>query len=278
MKISFLNFKFKTLKRRSQNLSVLISKNLLIIFLFTTLYFIPSIHAAIDTQIKERKQFGKSIRTRMPPQIIIDTVQKAFHARSPEWKTFWQTFVVEDDENKNEYVIVARSVEKPWAFSLNKGNCDKPENYEELMNQINSGGTPLRIDALIGVKKDRSWFRYTINIYEPMYSNWKNPCYLWNLPPGKGSDPFYNKNYNMQVYSQNLKKDIVELVKSFENWKPPKKPKKIPAIKGSGQEIIGGEADLLTDEERKLSIEEQEKILKNRVKEQKKKHWWFSKD
>lgn len=242
--------------------------------LFSTIFLTgltaPFLHADTDVLIKDRKQFSKSIRTRMPPQIIIDAIQKDFQSHSPVWKTFWQTFVVEDDELKDEFVIIARSMEKPWAFGMLKEDCPKPVNYEDLKNQVETGGTPVRIDVLIGVKRKRSWFRYIINVYEPMYIYWKNPCYTWNLPPGKAKDDFYSKNYTMQVYAENLREKVYDLVKEYNNWKPSKQVKKIPAMKGSGKELIGGEAEELTDDEKKLSISEQEKIIEKRKKEKKK--------
>ena len=225
--------------------------------------------AATDLLIKERKQFGKTIRTKMPPQLMIDTLQKEFQAASPKWQTFWQTFVVEDDPSKDEFVIIARSVEKKWAFSLEKKDCPKPENYDQLIQEINTGGTPVRMDVLVGIKRQKSWFRYNVNVYEPMYEQWKNPCVLWSLPPGGlAKDKFYKDNYTTKVYAENLKNNVYDLVKVFADWKPPRNLKKIPAIRGSGQELIGGGSeDLLTDEEKKLPIKKQEKLLKKRIKE-----------
>lgn len=239
--------------------------------LFTLLSFLtisfPSIgKSATDVLIKERIQYGKSIRTRMPPQIMIDTIQQEFKAMSVLWGTSWQTFVVEDDESKDEFVIIARSTEKRWAFNLLKEDCPKPDNYEDLKNEINAGGTPVRMDMLIGVKKKRSFFRYVVNVYQPMYEHWKNPCYEWDFPPGKAKDKFYKDNYTMRVYSKNLSAQVYDILKNFSAWKPPKTLKTIPAIKGKGQELIGGDADELTDQEKALPISVQKKILEQRRK------------
>lgn len=225
-------------------------------------------YSATDVNIKDRKPFSKTIRTRMPPQIVIEQIQAQFNAMSTGWGTSWQNFVIEDDPASDEFVIIARSVEKPWAFSLSKKDCPQPENYNQITQQITSGGTPVQINIPIGVKKNRSWFRYTVTVYDPMYLYWKNPCYIWNLPPGKAGDKFYNKNYNMEVYAKNLREQVYDVVKNFSEWKPPKKITKIAAMKGAGQELIGGNSDeLLTEEEKKLPIAEQEKILERKQKE-----------
>lgn len=225
--------------------------------------------AATDVLIKERKPYGKTVRTRMPPQIMIDYVQSEFRASGKKWQTDWQTFVVEDDPSKDEYLIIARSVPKLWAFGLVEKDCPKPENYEQLSNDTHSGGTPVRLDVLIGVKRQKSWFRHTVTVYEPMYLYWKNPCYQWTLPPGKRADSFYKDNYTMSVYADNMKEKVFPIIKDLENWSPPKKEKKIPAIKGPGQETIGGATEQLTSDELKLPLEEQDKILRQR-KENKK--------
>ena len=237
------------------------------------LIFAAGLNASEDIMIKERKTYGKSIRTRMPPQILIDAVQNDLNKMSPEWSTFWQNFVVEDDQDRDEFVIIARSVEKPWAFGVLKVGmeCVKPDNFDDLKSAVEKGGTPVRMDMLVGIKKRRFFFRYTINVYDPMYPFWKNPCYTWNLAPGKAKDKFYSENYTMEVYAKNLKQKVYDLVSSYSSWKPPKKVKKIPAIKGPGVELIGGEAEGLTDEEKKLSIKEQEKILEQKKNEKKKK-------
>jgi hypothetical protein len=152
---------------------------------------------------------------------------------------------------------------------LSNTDCPQPENYNQLIQQITSGqGTPVQINVPIGIKKSRSWFRYVVTVYDPMYLYWKNPCYVWNLPPGKAKDKFYNKNYNMEAYAKNLKEQVYDLVKDFSHWSPPKKVKKIATMRGPGQELIGGGADdLLTDEEKKLPLAEQEKILQRKQKE-----------
>src|SRR5262245_20740410 len=75
-----------------------------------------------DILVKERIPYGTPIRTRMLPQQVIDAVQMEFNAQSPKWKTFWQNFVAEDlesaEESRNEYMIIARSVERNCAFAL----------------------------------------------------------------------------------------------------------------------------------------------------------------
>lgn len=219
-----------------------------------------------DSLIKERKVYGKVLRTRMPPQVMIETIQKEFTAQSPKWRTFWQNFVIEDDEDKDEFVIIARSMERKWAFGLSNTGCTPPDNYEQLKNDISNGGTPVRMDAIIGVKRKRSFFRYTVTVYQPMYEHWKNPCFVWNLAPGTSKDAFYKENYNMQVYAENLVKDIYEVAKRYDGWKSPKNLQKIPAIRGAGYEYIGGEADTLTDEEKQLPMDQQEKLLEKRRK------------
>ena len=99
-----------------------------------------------------------------------------------------------------------------------------------------------------------------------MYPFWNNPCYVWNLPPGKSGDKFYKENYTMEVYSKDLGKKVYDVAENYADWKPPKKMKKIPAMKGSSEELLGGDSDVLTDDERKLPIKQQEKILKERSK------------
>ena len=247
-----------------------IQTRLLLVFL--TLGFLvsssPAAYSFDEMLIKNRKPYGKSIRTRMPPQVLIEAIQKDLDNRSLEWFTFWKIFVVEDDRDKDEFVIIARSSEKQWALGVLKDDCPKPENFEDLKKQVNEGGTPVRIDLLVGVKKNRSFFRYVINFYEPMYQFWTNPCYVWNLPPGTAKDKFYNENYTMGVYANNLRKMAYDLLSHYSEWKPPKYVKRIPVIKGPGQELIGGEAEeFLTDEERKLPLWEQERILEKRKAE-----------
>ncbi len=239
-----------------------------IIFSLSLLFTFQTIawSASTDMLIKERRQHGKPIRTRMPPQIFIETIQKQFNANSPEWKTFWQNFTVEDDDVKDEFVIVARSYPKKWAFSLLNPNCPKPEDYDQFVNDIARGGTQVRMDALVGIRRSRSFFRYTVTVYEPLFDLWKNPCYEWSLAPGTANDAFYKDNNTTKVYADNLSKQTYEAVSAFDGWKSPKKLMKIPAIRGAGQELIGAEADSLTDDEKKLSIEEQEKLLKKRKK------------
>jgi hypothetical protein len=232
----------------------------------TAIILSQTARASDETLIKDRRPFGKTIRTRMPPQILIDVLQNDFNNMSIEWSTFWQNFVIEDDENKDEFVIIARSVPKLWAFGVLKEDCAKPENFEDLKKSVEKGGTPVRMDVLVGIRKKRSFFRYVITVYEPMHLFGRNPCYVWNLPPGKSGDKFYRENYTMEAYSKNLKKQVYDLVSRYSDWRPPKKVKKIPAIKGPGQELIGGEAEELTDEEKKLPLKEQEKILKERRK------------
>ena len=228
-------------------------------------------YAFHDVQTKARRPYQKAIRTRMPPSVFHEWVQKEFNAVGPEWQTAWQTFVVEDEPDADEYLVIIRSQDKKWAFGVEKEDCEKPENFEDLKAQVKEGGTPIHVDCIVGIKKRRSFFRYQINVFEPMYPFWKSPCYVWSLPPGSREDPFYSKNYNMAVYAGHLKEKIYELVSTdASQWRPPKKVKKIPAIKGPGQELIGGDSEILTDEEKKLSITEQEKILKQRKKEQEK--------
>lgn len=224
-----------------------------------------------DVLIKERKAYGKVIRTRMPPQIMIETIQKEFNIMSVDWKTTWQTFVIEDDEDKDEYVIIARSYPKKWAFGLTNKDCPKPENYDQLISDIGQGGTPVRMDMMVGVRKTRSFFRYVVTVYEPLYDHWKNPCYEWNLAPGKSSDPFYKENFNTREYAKNLQKLVYETVSKYDGWKSPAKLMKIPAMKGAGQELMGVEAETLTDDEKKLPIDEQEKLLEKRRKQTEKK-------
>ncbi|OGR96914.1 MAG: hypothetical protein A2902_00770 [Elusimicrobia bacterium RIFCSPLOWO2_01_FULL_64_13] len=229
----------------------------------------PAGPAAASDQafLKDRVKYGRTIRTRMPPQIILETLQKELGSMSPAWRTFWQNFIIEDDEGKDEFVLIARSVEKNWALATLSGDCPKPENYDQLQKDVAAGGTPVRLDVLVGVKKKRSWFRYVIQVYEPMYPFWKNPCYGWNLPPGTSADPFYKDNYAMAVYSKNMSEEISKLADSLKKWKPPKKVRKIPVMKGPGQVLIGGETnELLTDDELNLPVSEQEKILEKKVR------------
>ncbi len=220
-----------------------------------------------DTLIKERKPYGKVIRTRMPPQVMIDAIQKEFNVNSTRWKTTWQTFVVEDDEDKDEFVIIARSHPRQWAFGLTNKDCPKPENYDQLINDIKQGGTPVRMDMIVGVKRTRSFFRYIVTVYEPMFDYWKNPCFEWNLSPGKSKDPFYKENFSAKEYARNLEKLVYETVDDYGGWKSPAKLMKIPAMRGAGQELMGAEAETLSDDERKLPIEQQEKILEKRRKQ-----------
>lgn len=222
-----------------------------------------------DVDVKQRKPVKKVIRTRMPPSMFQEWVQNEFKAWSGPWQTSWQTFVV-DDQDPDEYLVIARSQNRPWAFGEERKDCEKPENYEQLKSEVQAGGSPLHVDVVLGIKKKRSFFRYPVTVYEPMYPFWKSPCYVWNLPPGSLKDPFYSKNYNLAVYSDNLQENVYELVSDLSNWRPPKKVKRIFEMKGRGQELVGGEAELLTDEEKKLPVEEQEKILKKRQKEQEK--------
>lgn len=239
----------------------------------TALFVTDSADADNKLFVKDRKKYKKSVRTRMPPQFIIENLQKSLNAKSSEWDTFWQSFVIEDEDGAKEFLFIARSVEKPWAFGLLSDDCIKPQNFAELDKQVFTGGTPVRMDIMIGIRKKRSFFRYVVKVYEPMYSYWDNPCYVWNLPPGKADDEFYNKNYNMKIYSENIKKEIYKLARKFRKWKPPKKVRRIPKMKGAGVELVGGEASGLTDEERNLPIEDQEKILKKRSKSKKWKFW-----
>ncbi len=229
--------------------------------------FTTSAFAYQDVSLKERKAYKKVIRTRMPPSMFQDWVQNEFKTASKRWETNWQTFVVDDqnDRNSDEYFLIARSQDKPWAFGVEKQDCEKPENFETLKSQVMEGGSPVHLDCVVGIKKNKSFFRYQVTVYEPMYPFWKSPCYIWNLPAGSLKDPFYAKNYNMSKYSKNMADNIYALLsESLSEWKPPKQTKKIPQMKGPGQELIGGESDTLTDEERKLPIQEQEKILKKR--------------
>lgn len=237
-------------------------------------------YAYRDVSVKERVPYKKVIRTRMPPSMFQDWVQKEFNASEDRWQTGWQTFVV-DDENQDEYLVIARSKDRPWAFGVERNDCEKPDNIETLVSQVKEGGTPVHLDCILSIKKNRSFFRYQVTVYEPMYPYWKNPCYVWNLPPGTAKDEFYNKNYNTAAYSKNLREQIYELAQNLSEWRPPRKAKKIAAMKGPGQELIGGGDEILTDEEKKLPIAEQQKILESRRKEQgkeqkksKKKGFW----
>ena len=228
--------------------------------------FLPSkAHAFRDVQIKERRPFKKVIRTRMPPALFQEWIQKEFKNWESKWQTSWQTFVV-DDQADDQYFVIARTADRPWAFGVERQDCEKPDNFEDLIAQVQRGGTPVHLDCIVSIKKERSFFRYQVTVYEPMYPFWKNPCYAWSLPPGTSRDPFYSVNYNMSAYAQNLRERVYTLVGRASGWRPPKKAKKIAAMKGPGQELIGGEAELLTDEEKKLSIEEQEKEEKQKKK------------
>lgn len=238
----------------------------LLLLLSIQIIYIPSTFAYVDISIKERVRYKKPIRTKMPPQIIIETVQKQFEALSPEWMTFWTNFVVEDDVENDEYIISARAVEKKWAFSLLKQDCPKPENYDQYIKDILTDGTPVRIDVILGIKKQKSWFRYQIQIYEPMYLFWTNPCYEWNLAPGTANDPFYSKNYTMKIYAENLRNKVFRQLSDFKDWKAPKKPKQIPIMKGQGKEIIGEGIEFLTEQEKQLPLSEQEKLLEKNAK------------
>ncbi|OGR85320.1 MAG: hypothetical protein A2901_04570 [Elusimicrobia bacterium RIFCSPLOWO2_01_FULL_54_10] len=239
-------------------------------------------YAFQDVNIKQKVAYKKSIRTRMPPSIFQDWVQKEFQASSSRWQTSWQTFVV-DDQDEDEYFVIARSQDRPWALGVERADCEKPQGFDTLLKQVKEGGTPLHMDCIVGIKKERSFFRYQVTVYEPMYPFWKSPCYVWNLPPGSSKDEFYEKNYTLSAYSDNLRDQVYNLVQNLSEWRPPKTARKISAMKGSGQELIGGESDLLTDEERKLPIKQQEKILENRRKdkekeEKKKKKSFWSKE
>lgn len=238
--------------------------------LFSIIFLTTSAEAS-DTMIKERIPYQKPIRVRIPPQLLIDALREEFQAKSPLWRTFWQNFVVEDDEVKDEFVIIARSVERNWAFGILREDCPKPYHYEQLRQQIEAGGTPVRLDVLVGIKRKRSFFRYVVQVYQPMYEYWKNPCYVWNLPPGMSQDSFYKENYTMKTYSDNLVKKVYDLVERYSKWRPPEQVTKIPAIRGRGEELIGGEAEDLTDEEKQLPLFEQEKILEKRRREREKK-------
>ncbi len=233
--------------------------------------FMPGSAGALqDVRTKDRRPFKRVIRTRMPPSVFHNWIQDELKGAAPELLTGWQTFVVEDEPDADEYLVIARSQDKKWAFGIEKTDCEKPENYETLIAQVKDGGSPVHVDMIIGIKKNRSFFRYQVNVYEPMYPFWKNPCYVWNLPPGSSKDLFYGKNFNMAVYSARLRDQVYDMVSSdATSWRPPKKMKKIPAIKGPGQELIGGDAELLTDEEKKLSVKEQERILKQKKKDKK---------
>lgn len=240
-------------------------KIILSAFIFGT--FACSAFAAVDVAVKERKPYGKSIRTRMPPQIVIETLQQQFKRIGPEIKTEWNNFVVEDEAIGDEFLIIARTRERKWAFAMLLENCPKPQDYEILNAQVSQGGTPVRLDVLIGVKRKRSWFRYVVNFYEPMFQYWTNPCYVWNLPPGSAADPFYGKNYRADIYSKNLIRQVYDHMQDYlSNWKPPKKTKRIAQMKGPGQELVGEAAESLTEEERALPIDQQEKILNARRK------------
>ncbi len=222
----------------------------------------------MDIAIKERKPFGKSIRTRMPPQVFIDSLQDIFKQLGMEANTDWNNFVVEDDSIKDEYVIIARTKERKWAFALLKEDCPKPAEYDVYKAQVNEGGTPVRLDVLIGVKRKRSWFRYVVNFYEPMFQHWSNPCYAWNLPPGTATDAFYGKNYRADIYAKNLSQQVYDFMQDYlTKWRPPKKTKRIPLMKGSGQELYGEAAETLTEQERTLPLDQQEKLLNSRRKD-----------
>ncbi|OGR87294.1 MAG: hypothetical protein A3A86_08495 [Elusimicrobia bacterium RIFCSPLOWO2_01_FULL_60_11] len=238
-------------------------------------------YAFHDVDVKQRVPYKKVIRTRMPPSMFQDWVQKEFNASESRWQTGWQTFVVED-QGEDEYLVIARSKDRPWAFGVERADCEKPGNFEALVSQVKSGGTPVHMDVVLSIKKNRSFFRYPVTVYEPMYPFWQNPCYVWNLPPGTSKDEFYGSNYNMSVYSRKLRDQVYELAQDLSGWRPPRKTKAIPAMKGPGKELIGSDVDLLTDEEKKLPKKEQEMLMEKRRVEQgqtekKKKRFW-SKD
>ncbi len=250
----------------------------LIFILLLSAFFNLSIrmaHATADIFIKERVPYKKSVRVRMPPQIMIDTIQKELQSRSPKWRTFWNNFVVEEDIDNDEFLIIARSEPKKWAFTSLNTKCIMPYEFPQYKSEFESqGGSQVRMDVLIGIKRKRSWFRYEVNVYEPMYDYWKNDCFSWILPPGTGQDPFYSQNYNMKKYAETLRNDVYQMIEDMRKWAPPKLVKQIPIMKGSGIELIGGGSDDLTDEQRKLSIAEQNAILK---KKEPKKSWFKSK-
>jgi len=52
----------------------------------------------------------------MPAADLIDTIQKTCQGAKPKMKTFFQTFVVEDDEAKDEFVIIAARGSGPGPF------------------------------------------------------------------------------------------------------------------------------------------------------------------
>jgi len=81
-------------------------------------------------------------------------------------------------------------------------------------------------------------------------------------PTVKSTDPFYKEKLLHGRLRQNLKTQLLELVKPYGDWKPPKKPKLIPAMKGSGHELIGGESREPHRRGKKLPLKEQEKLLK----------------
>ena len=153
----------------------------LIFILLLSAFFNLSIrmaHATADIFIKERVPYKKSVRVRMPPQIMIDTIQKELQSRSPKWRTFWNNFVVEEDIDNDEFLIIARSEPKKWAFTSLNTKCIMPYEFPQYKSEFESqGGSQVRMDVLIGIKRKRSWFRYEVNVYEPMYDYWKNDCF-----------------------------------------------------------------------------------------------------
>ena len=239
------------------------------LFLLAALALAPiGAQAATDINIKDRIVLEKPIRTKMPPQLVIDHLRKRFQANSKLWGTSWINFVVEDDPIKDEFVIIARAVPRRWIFSLIKPDCPKPLDYDRFMQEAKGEATPVDFAAMVGVKRKRSWFRYVVTVYQPMYEGWKNPCIAWSLPAGGAQkDAFFKENYNTKIYAKNMGAKIYKEMSFLNAWKAPAKGQKIPLMKGSGEEILIEGSEELTDEERQLPLAEQEKLIHQRQEE-----------
>lgn len=239
------------------------------VFLFSILLGFSSNVFAVGEAvlIKNRVPYKKPIRMRMPPQVLIDTIQRELQLVAPSWRTFWNNFVVEDDMESDEYIIIARAVDKKWTFTLKKETCVQPPNYANFERDIKeNGGTDVNFNVLIGIQKKRSWFRYVVQVYEPMFPYKDDTCYLWSLPPGMAQDPFYSQNYRMDIYSKNMAENVYQLLDYMKKWTPPAKGMVVPKMKGAGEELISSEADeLLSEKELDLPIEEQRTLIEKRL-------------
>ena len=92
-------------------------------------------YALRDVDVKQRVPYKKVIRTRMPPSMFQEWVQKEFNASQGMWQTQWQTFVV-DDQNEDEYFVIARTKDRRWALGVERNDCEKPENFDALLDQV----------------------------------------------------------------------------------------------------------------------------------------------